>query len=144
MFSGPGPQRIIGRMRNIGLLLSVICALSACSDSDAPAKLSGLATVKIVSGNSQHGTVGTALASPIVIQAVDSNGHPAVGLNVAYGPSGGSVNPPSTTTDATGKASTVWTLGMTAGQQNLLATVIQGAAPGTILVTDTVYATANP
>jgi hypothetical protein len=54
------------------------------------------------------------------------------------------VNPPSTTTDGTGKASTVWTLGMTAGQENLLATVIQGPAPGTILVTDTIFATANP
>ncbi|HZS60197.1 MAG TPA: hypothetical protein VFA43_13060 [Gemmatimonadaceae bacterium] len=37
-----------------------------------------------------------------------------------------------------------WTVGLTTAQENLLATVFQGPGAGTIVLTDTVYATVNP
>lgn len=131
-------------LARITLLLAVAAAVSyACSESSAP-KPSHLARVKIVSGDSQSGVVGTALAAPIVIQALDSNGRAAVGLSAIFGPSGdGGVSAPSVTTDSTGKASIVWTLGTTPGQQNLLATVTE-PSPSNDVLTDTVYATARP
>lgn len=125
----------------IVLLLPAAAILFACSSSTTAAKASVLASAKVVAGDSQTGTAGAALPSAIVIQALDSNGHPAVGVNVAYGPSTGSVNPSSNTTDNTGKASTIWTLGTTAGPDTLQMAVQQGTAS---IVTLNAYATTNP
>ncbi len=130
-------------MRIPFLLIVALAVALACSDSSAPAKPSQLAKVTIISGNSQQGTVGTALALPIVIQAVDSNGHPAVGLFALFNPvTDGSVSAGTVTIDSSGKASTVWTLGATPGRQGLIVTVAQGATNDVIF--DTAFATATP
>lgn len=132
----------------IGILFIVLAA-SACGSSSAPAtKPPLLASVKVLSGASQTGTVQAALGSAIVIEAVDSSGLPIAGLGVAYGPSDGSVNPASATTDSTGRASTIWTLGLKTGPDTLLIAVTQsgtGVSSAPIAtVIDTTYATANP
>jgi hypothetical protein len=142
-------KKSLSRMHIRFALFAGAAAVAACSSSSTQpaAKPSQLSTVTIVSGNSQTGTAGAALALPIVIQAVDSNGKAAVGLPVIYGPSGnGTVNPSSVVTDSNGKASTVWTLDVTTGQQSLLTTV-QSTTTNTAnmyFVTDTVFATATP
>lgn len=130
----------------ISLSVIVLVASAACSSSSAP-KQPILASVKVVSGASQTGTVLTALGSPIVIQALDSTGKPMAKLGVAYGPSDGSVNPLSVFTDSTGKATTTWTLGSRSGPDTLLISVGQdgsGNGPPIVTLFDTVYATANP
>lgn len=129
-------------MRN-GIVLIVIIASAACSSSSAPKKPDVLASVKVLSGASQQGKAGTPLASAIVVQAVDSSGRPLAGLSVIYGPSAGSsANPNPATTDATGKASTTWTLGPTVGPDTLLMSVTQNGTNA--IVQAAVYATANP
>lgn len=127
-------------MRIIVVLLFATSVSYACGSASAPKPPLKLASVKVLAGASQQGTVGTALASPIVLQALDSSGHPIAGLPVIYGPpTGSTVNPTSDTTDASGKASTVWTLGPNPGADTLLFSV--GA---TTIVQGAVYATANP
>ena len=131
-------------MRIVVLLLIIAFAASyACSDSGTPAKPSSLASIKIVGGANQTAPAGTTLPESIVVVATDSNGHPGVNLGVAYGPSGlGSIGSPSVFTDNSGRAATTWTLDTTAGQQNLLVTVVDAVHMNNVL-TDTVYATAT-
>ena len=70
----------------------------------------------IVSGDGQVGLTGAAAAQPLVVRAVGSGGSPVSGVEVTFavtlsGGSGASVNPLVATTDASGQASTVLTLG---------------------------------
>jgi len=126
------------------VVLPLVMAVSyACGSSSAPkAKAQVLASVKLLSGASQTGTVNSALASAIVIQALDSSGRPIAGLSVIYGPSDGTLNPASNTTDSTGKASTIWTLGSRVGPDTLFAAATQNASGA--VAADTIYATASP
>jgi hypothetical protein len=125
-------------------LLLMVAAVLACSDSSAPSKLQHVATVTIVSGASQTGTAGMNLQQAIVIQAVDSNGHPAVGVSAIFGPSGtGTATPSGTTTDSTGKASTVWMLSTTPGADTLDFAVTDKTDVNDV-VQGVVYATGNP
>ncbi|NUS97291.1 MAG: hypothetical protein HOQ11_07780, partial [Gemmatimonadaceae bacterium] len=72
----------------------------------------------------QSGTVGTALANPVLVTVKDSYGNPVSGATVQFAAvGGGSVNPASPITDASGQASTQWTLPTAAGSAALSATV---------------------
>jgi N-acetylneuraminic acid mutarotase len=76
----------------------------------------------VVSGDGQQGTVGTTLAQPLIVQAVDARGralkYVAVRFQVTSG--GGSVATGTVTTDVHGKAQDSWTLGTsTADSQRL-------------------------
>ncbi len=100
------------------------------------------AAIVIISGNNQTGTVGQALGAPLVVEVRDASNNPVgagVGVDFAIATGGGSVSPTSTTTNASGRAQTTWTLGTTAGGQT--ATAALTAAPGTSV---TFNATANP
>ena len=75
------------------------------------AGMSGSATgVIIVSGNEQSGVPGTALAQPLVVQVNDASGNPVAGAPVTWVVTGGggTLDPATSTTDATGRASSVW------------------------------------
>jgi CARDB/Leishmanolysin/Bacterial pre-peptidase C-terminal domain/Bacterial Ig-like domain (group 2) len=74
----------------------------------------------IVSGDGQSGTVGETLATALVVQSSDGGGAAMEGISVAFSASGaGTVSAAAATSDAEGRASTVWTLGtnVAAGQQ---------------------------
>jgi hypothetical protein len=77
-------------------------------------------SVTKLSGDSQFGTAGSTLTEPLVVQVLGSNGAPQPGatINFAVTSGGGSVSPTSAVTDANGQASTVLTLGTTAGTTN--------------------------
>ena len=77
--------------------------------------LTGLSLVK-VSGDGQIGTVGTALANPFVVKVEDQNRRGYAGLPVTFSVTagGGSLSALTDTTDATGQAETILTLGPTA------------------------------
>lgn len=86
----------------------------------------------VVSGSGQNGTVGLQLPAPLVVEIDDQSSNPMSGVTVAFEvvAGGGSVSSASTSTDATGQASTNWTLGTEAGSgQQVRATV-----PGTNLM----------
>lgn len=68
------------------------------------------ATLSVVSGGGQTGTVGQPLAQPIVVALQSSDGGPTSGQPITFSVSRGAVNPASATTDANGRAQTVVTL----------------------------------
>ncbi len=82
------------------------------------------ADLVLVSGNSQSGTVGQALANPLVVKVTDANGNPVSGTTVTFAVTagGGSVSPTSATTNSSGQATTALTLGSSAGTNTVTAT----------------------
>jgi Big-like domain-containing protein/PKD domain-containing protein len=79
------------------------------------------AHISIVTGDSQASRVGTQLA-PLVVKVTDTKSRPVAGATVEFvfddASAGGSVTPPSKTTDAAGLASAVITLGDQVGALN--------------------------
>lgn len=71
-------------------------------------------------GNAQQGSSSAPLPSPIVVRVSDRFGNPISGVTVSFSPaSGGTANPTSAVTDASGLAHTSWTLGAVSGAQVL-------------------------
>ncbi len=98
---------------------------------------SGSATgVVIVSGNEQSGVPGTALVLPLVVQVNDAGGNPVTGAPVTWVVTGGggTLDPSTSTTDASGRASSVWTLGSTPGT-NTADAVVSGVGQATFTAT---------
>ena len=73
--------------------------------------------VQIVSGDDQTGPPRQTLSEPLVVAVVDEAGNPVVGAAVTWvvTAGGGTLDPPTGTTDGNGNASTSWTLGPSAG-----------------------------
>jgi hypothetical protein len=79
-------------------------------------------SITVVSGNDQTALIGGILADPVVIQ-VDAADGPMQDVAVDFATSDdGSFDPTSASTDAAGRASTVWTLGSAEGTQTGTAT----------------------
>ncbi|HZQ24413.1 MAG TPA: Ig-like domain-containing protein [Terriglobales bacterium] len=98
-------------------------------------------TLNGLSGNNQSGTVGTTLSSPISVQAFNPyTGSGVSGVVVTFSDGGahGTFGNSQVTTDATGTASTTYTLPTTAGSINITAT-----NPGYIYSSFTETATAG-
>ncbi len=83
----------------------------------ATAAPGGAATLAGVSGDGQTAEVGQALANPVVVMVTDQFGNPVSGTAVQWAVTGGggTVSPASGTSDAQGRVSATWTLGMTVG-----------------------------
>lgn len=90
-----------------------------------------------VSGDGQTGLVGQALATPLSVKVSTSTGTVLSGVTVNFAVISGaaSVNPSSATTDATGVAKTVVTLGSSAGTVQITATVSGTALTAQFTVT---------
>ena len=109
-----------------GVLTASFEALSATASvtvAQAPAVL------EVVSGDGQSARQGRVLAEPVVVQVNDAGGSAVSGVAVAFSPAAGdgTADPDSATTDASGRASAVWTLGDRPGAQSLSISV---AGPG--------------
>ena len=77
------------------------------------ASANGLA---MVSGDGQQGTAGTTLGAPLVVEVTDAFGNPIAGKRITWTvEGGGSVNDPSSLTDADGRSSVLRTLGPASG-----------------------------
>jgi adhesin/invasin len=70
----------------------------------------------------QSSTVGSQLVPSIIVKDASGNALPRFQVTFAVTSGGGSVNPVATLTDDNGKASAQWTLGTTAGEQQVIAT----------------------
>ncbi len=83
------------------------------------------ARLVLVSGGSQTGAAGAALAEPVVVQAQSATGSAVAGVVVSFaGSSGGATaSPAQATTGATGNAQTTVTLGHATGAQSVTATL---------------------
>ncbi|MGH7591009.1 MAG: hypothetical protein ACREL2_06185, partial [Gemmatimonadales bacterium] len=103
-------------------LLPLVLAAAAACGSDSSVVPSPSASISIISGNTQVGTAGAALAAPVVFLVTDSTGAPAAGVAMTWTPSAGSGSvSASATTDGAGHASATWTLGSVIGDQHLTA-----------------------
>lgn len=105
--------------------------LAACGGGDGgsgpnPSPLT-VAKAPSASGDQQTGAAGAALAAPLQV-VVTRDGAPQSGITVTWStPDGGSLDPASGPTDASGTSSSTWTLGPADGGQTAQAAV-QGAA----------------
>ncbi len=83
------------------------------------------ATVEMVSGDDQEAVRGTALSEPLVVRIEDQGGTSVAGVTVTFLPDAGhgSVSETMVDTDADGRASTEWTLGVDVRHQSLVAFV---------------------
>jgi hypothetical protein len=98
-------------MRSKGLFLWLALGPAACSQNGGflpgPAAL-----LEVISGDGQSGAVGATLPGPLVVSILDAARHPVpqvfVDFTVAGG--GGTVTPPTTRTDFSGRAQAILTL----------------------------------
>jgi len=122
-------------------LVAVVLAGAACSSSNTttPGSPAGPYVVAVFNGNGQAALPNAVLATPLSVAVADTQGAAAVGVQVTWSvvSGGGSVSPATSMTDASGRASTVFTLGPTPGSQAVSAV----AAPATGTVTFTATAT---
>jgi Leishmanolysin len=90
-----------------------------------------------VSGDAQTGTVGQALAQPLVVQLNDSNAHPIAADTVTFAATtgGGNVGSAKVASGAGGQAQTTWTLVGLAGSQGVSASATGGATPASFSAT---------
>ncbi len=106
----------------LGLLLLVATTLR-CGDGgtvDPPEA----ARIELIAGNEQVGPVGTTLPDPLVVRVTDEDGGAVEGVAVQWAAQGGgSVSDGSVETGADGRASVEYTLGPTAGDETVTATV---------------------
>lgn len=104
----------------------------ACSSDDGGGPTPTAASVAVNAGNLQVGTAGQALATQLSVIVRDASNNPLAGVNVTWAAAsgGGSVNPTTSATNASGIATTSRTLGAGAGAQTTTATVT-GLAPVT-------------
>ena len=91
---------------------------------DFGGKLPGpAARVSAVAGFSGSGAPGAVLATPFIVEVLDSNGTPVSGVEVAFTATNATVNPASARTAANGRAQTTVTLGAAGGSGSVTATV---------------------
>lgn len=104
----------------------VVAGIGGRCDGPSPSEPLGAAVViAMVSGDAQTDTVATPLPSTLVVRVTDRNGRAVDGVTVDWTVvrGGGSLAPPTATTDRDGRAQTRWTLGTVAGEQASTATV---------------------
>jgi len=110
---------------------------SSSSDNNTTGPSPQISMTSSASGDGQTAQVGTAL--PLPLRAVVTlNGTPQVGTSVAWAAqgAGASVSPTSSVTDASGVATTTWTLGTATGAQTATATLAgAGGSPVTFHAT---------
>jgi hypothetical protein len=121
-----GNTGVVHALDKRGITKVVVQALGATNPQDTVLVSVTLpaAQMVLVSGGGQTAGVGKALAIPIVVKALASDGIPVGGAIVVFqAPNGGTAVPASVFANSSGTASTVWTLGSNIGPQNLSASV---------------------
>ena len=91
------------------LLLAVACRQNELSPPGPPA------SIEVLSGDGQLGTVGAALPDQIVVKVVDANdrGVPDIAVIFEAADGSGGAAPSQVTTDVNGVARTMWTMSTT-------------------------------
>lgn len=122
-----------------------LAALSASCDGATLPDEGEPAQIQRVDGNEQVGPAGAALAEPVIVRVLDSNNDPVPNHEVTFviASGGGSVDPETVTTDGDGLASATWTLGGSAGAQELKARTIKGGGGEQLEVAFTATAVAG-
>lgn len=133
-----------GLVTAVGNGAAQVTATAGTASRDVSVRVSQTpAAVVKVSGDQQTGTVGQALAQPLVVRVNDANGNgiPSLRVNFAITQGDGTLGAAADTTDVNGQAQTTWTLGQSAGAQSMSASATGLAGSP---VTFTATATAGP
>ena len=112
-------------------LALALAALTASCGGDVTLPDEGeAAELVLVDGNEQIAPAGTALADSVRVRVLDTEERPVTNQEVTFTvlSGGGSVEPLTVTTGADGIAAASWTLGPTAGTQELRASTLQGGS----------------
>ncbi|MBI2795354.1 MAG: Ig-like domain-containing protein [Gemmatimonadetes bacterium] len=101
---------------------SLVALAAACGDTTAPAFV--VSSISATAGNGQHAVVATALPTAVAVQVMSTAGVPVPDATVRFAVvgAGGSVSTSAASTDASGTAQVLWTLGTVAGIDSLTAT----------------------
>jgi hypothetical protein len=85
--------------------------------------------LRYFSGDNQTSTGSAPLPNPVIVELVDGTGRNVSGVTVQFTVTtgGGSISPLTVTTNASGQAQAVWTLGPAAGTQTLTAGAVGSA-----------------
>ncbi len=114
-------------MRIRALLVALATALAACDGQDASGPSVGPpASVAVVAGNDQNGTVAGELREQVVVRVADEDGDAVAGVPVTFVSTGGggAFFAAVVETDAAGEARNRWTLGTVAGPQTAEARIV--------------------
>jgi hypothetical protein len=103
-----------------GACVTLVVSGISCGDSGAPATP---AAIQAVTPSVVAGTVGTSVA--VTVRVTTANGGAVANANVSFaaGAGSGSAAPATVSTNASGEASSTWTLGTAPGTQSLAASV---------------------
>jgi Bacterial Ig-like domain (group 1) len=123
------------------LAVLLLGTLGCSSDLVLPPSVDGtqIGAMNKLWDDGQSGPVGEQLPAPLIVQVVTQNEEPAVGVEVTFevtDPAGGSVTPPSATTNSEGQAVAHWTFGTLPGSYTVVARL--AAAEGDTAVSDKV------
>lgn len=123
------------RCSRLGLAALLAAGAGCSSNGTAPAAPAGPLALAVFSGNQQTAVVSSPLATPLTVTVLDSSQAPVAGVTVSWSvvSGGGHVAPTTSTSDASGRANTVFTLGAELGAQSATASV----ATGTVTFTAT-------
>jgi Big-like domain-containing protein len=125
-------RRSRAHRRVVGIVVLIV--LAACTP-DLRTAPHPLRKVVPENGDQQIGSPGQPLAVPLVVRVVDEDGTPLPGVTVQWtADDGGALLPAESTTDASGRAQTVWTLGAAVGSQHADA-VVDGATRAQFVAT---------
>lgn len=104
---------------------AVVFALAACTHDGTGPSPGAPARLEATSDIEQSGVAGRPVAKPLTVRAQDSDGRPVAGATVTFAVTkgNGSVTSRVTSTNSSGLASTGWTLGGVAGENEVTATV---------------------
>jgi hypothetical protein len=129
----PRPRVAVLLPLAFGLLAGGLAGCSGGSDGPPPEP----ASVALAdAGASLAGTVGADLAAPVRVRVTAADGRAVRGATVTWSPANdGRATPATSVTDADGVASTVWTLGGSAGVQALVASTGSAAVKTQLLAT---------
>lgn len=109
------------------------CLLAACGGGDLVLpEDGGPASIRVVDGDGQQGSVGAPLSAPVIVEVTDAKGQPVEGVTVEFSLTsagdGAEIAPSTATTDATGRAQAHILLGNKVGLQTGEARVLVDAA----------------
>ena len=143
MFTLANSRRFGVRLMSAGLAATVLLT-AACSDDDDGTGVRTASSITVTGGNTQTGTVGAALAQPLVVTVRDQSGNPLSGQTVTFATtSGGTLGTTTVTTNAQGQAQTTYMLGTTAGTQMVTARVAGVTNPATFSFTGNATTASN-
>jgi hypothetical protein len=106
---------MLPRLAGAALFLGLI----ACGDGVVTPGDGAIARLEALAGNGQRATVGEPVPQPLIVQAVDREGRPVTGVDIAFRfiNTDGAVTPGVTTTGSDGRAKAQVTLGGSIGDQ---------------------------